>query len=435
MRTPVIGLAVLGVAAIFACSGTKDESGFGNGGSSSGGASSSSGASTGVASSGGASSSSGSTNLGSSNGSPGASSGGTTGDGGYVCAPNPLNFDIPGNGCDDDGNGKVDDVPVCDNGTMPPSNLSAVGTAADMLAALGICQAADSTHWGVVSATYTDGHSQTGVGAKNFGQQHGTLAKFGNVIVPREGSLLGVLSSGSATEEDSDNGPLFKGGKDGMQGAAGILKGNGGDVPSGFPKTSTGCATLSSEVNDVIDVKVQIKVPANAKGFAFDFNFWSGEWPDYVCTEFNDSFIAYLTSAAFNGGKADNISFDTKGNPISVDNDFFEACTPGVQTGCSGAPTTGTSTCTLGEAQLAGTGFGQDSPEGTYCDKPSTAGGATSWLTSTAPAQAGETISLEFIIWDTGDESYDSTVLLDNWVWQGQEVPAAPITQPSPPIK
>ena len=47
----------------------------------------------------------------------------------------------------------------------------------------------------------------------------------------------------------------------------------------------------------------------------------------------------------------------------------------------------------------------------------STSGGGTSWLTSQAPVAAGEVISLEFLIWDTGDESYDSSVLLDNFTW------------------
>jgi len=433
MRYYVLSASVVALASVIACSSASNTSGFQTDGGASGSGSGGSG--------------SGSSGSGSSSGllggsSSGSSSGGTTTDAGFVCSPNPLNYDIPGNNCDDDDDGKVDNVTVCDNGAMPPAGLTGAGTAADMLAAMGICQASDSTHWGIVSATYTNGHSQTGPGSMNFEQQHGTLGTFGSVITPREGSLLGVLSSGSATIQDTDNGPdpsvvgEFKGEKNGMQGPApislgGSAKGNGGDVPAGFPKTSPGCASLSMEVNDVIDVKASIKVPANAKGFSFDFDFWSGEWPDYVCTTFNDSFIAYLTSAAFNGGVPDNISFDTKGNTISVDNNFFQSCTPSTQTGCEGG-TKATATCSLGAGELAGTGFGDT---GTFCKTTSTSGGATSWLTSTAPITPGETISIEFLIWDTGDESYDSSVLLDNWTWQPQEVAATPITAPSPPIK
>src|SRR5690348_4331465 len=66
----------------------------------------------------------------------------------FVCNPNPANYDVPGNGCDDDGDGTVDNTPTCDTG------LALTGPAGDMAKALGLCQAADSTHWGIVSAKY-----------------------------------------------------------------------------------------------------------------------------------------------------------------------------------------------------------------------------------------------------------------------------------------
>jgi hypothetical protein len=176
-------------------------------------------------------------------------------------------------------------------------------------------------------------------------------------------------------------------------------------------------------------VKLQIKVPANANGVTFDFNFFSGEWPEYVCSQYNDSFIAYLQSSAFNGGNPDNISFDSKNNPISVNNSLFGVCTPDVQTGCYGSATA-TSVCSAGPGQVAGTGFDN---ENTWCPmNQSTGGGATGWLTSAAPVKAGETISLEFIIWDTGDWNYDSSVLIDDLFWQPEAIDT-PITQPSAP--
>ena len=109
-----------------------------------------------------------------------------------------------------------------------------------------------------------------------------------------------------------------------------------GAAPSGFPKSASGCPSqMGSAVNDVVDFQIQIKVPKNANGFSFDFDFGSGEWPEYVCTNYNDSFIAYLSSTAFNGGKPDNVSFDSKNNPVSVNNGFFDRCTAGVETGCA----------------------------------------------------------------------------------------------------
>jgi hypothetical protein len=247
--------------------------------------------------------------------------------------------------------------------------------------------------------------------------------------------MLGVLSSGSATEDDSDTGPAFKGIKNGMQGAPSIpgfptLPGSKqtGDAPSGYPKASPACGNVSIDntVNDVINVKLEIRVPANAKGLAFDFDFWSGEWPDYVCSQFNDSFIAFLSSKAFNNGTADNMSFDSQNNPVSVNNGFFDRCTAGAQTGCSGSKK-GTSVCPGGTAELAGTGF---EDMGTWCKAQSSGGGATGWLTSNAPVQGGETITLEFMIWDTGDASYDSSVLIDNFQWQGNATPPGTVRPP-----
>jgi hypothetical protein len=122
---------------------------------------------------------------------------------------------------------------------------------------------------------------------------------------------------------------------------------------------------------------------------------------------------------------------------------FFGVCSPAMAiTGCDGT-SPGTASCASGAAALTGTGF-DDS--GQWCSsggllgiggtpQTSSGGGATGWLTSTAPVKPGETISLEFIIWDTGDAQYDSSVLLDAITWQPQEVPATPVTTPTPPPK
>ena len=49
---------------------------------------------------------------------------------------------------------------------------------------------------------------------------------------------------------------------------------------------------------------------------------------------------------------------DGQKNPISVNNGFFDRCTPGVDTGCAGGGKPGTSSCPGGAAELAGTGYG-----------------------------------------------------------------------------
>ena len=45
-------------------------------------------------------------------------------------------------------------------------------------------------------------------------------------------------------------------------------------------------------------------------------------------------------------------------------------------------------------------------------------GGATGWLTTTVPVTAGDEFTLRLTIWDTGDQSFDSTVILDNFRWR-----------------
>jgi hypothetical protein len=353
---------------------------------------------------------------------PGAQSGGDSGlasqDGGTglsgPCAPNPGNYDIPGNGCDDDGDGTIDNVLTCDTG------LSALAGADDFAKAIGLCQTsggASDPKWGVVSATFTRGHASTTAPADG---QHEILSTFGSKIVPREGANLGAMSTGWAQAYDNITATTCAGGSDltncfkegvAMQGGTPTS----GAAPSGYPK-STGSCTVSNIEYDAVDLMLQIKVPNNAQGFSFDFDFWSGEWPDYVCTQYNDSFIAYLQSAAFNGGAPENVAFDSANNPVSVNNAFFDRCTVGTQTGCRGSPQMlGTSTCGGDLSELMNTGF---YAPGNYCNAQlSTGGGATGWLTTQAPVQNGEIIMLEFLIWDTGDPKFDSTVLVDHFAW------------------
>ncbi|AKV04128.1 hypothetical protein AKJ09_10791 [Labilithrix luteola] len=354
-----------------------------------------------------------------------------SGDGGTKpCSPNPANFDIPGNGCDDDGDGNVDNPPTCD------SSLSPNGTAEDFARALGICTKASEKGYGLVSAKFTRGYTSN---QNAIAEQHGILPKFGNVIKPREGASLGVLSTGYAQEYDGSSGKAF-GGEEYNPSRRDVIQngkdwGTEGAVPPGFPKAAAGCEQ-SNKTRDVVTVKLELKAPPNVSGIQFDFNFYSGEWPAYICSPFNDGFIAYLVAKGFNGGAADNISFDKNNNPVSVNNGFFDRCTPNVDTGCAKDLNTGkrlakpgTSECPGGTAELEGTGFGL---EGNWCaaysfdrlsgnitspGKKSVNGGATGWLTSKAPVQAGETFTIEFMIWDTGDGILDSTVLLDDFTW------------------
>jgi hypothetical protein len=329
-----------------------------------------------------------------------------------VCAPAKGQAEIPNNDCDDDDDGTIDNVAVCD------SALTNDGSAEDFARSMGICDSVANGGFGLVSAAFTRGHGRSDA---PMAQQHGILQKFGNVLKPREGTRLGVLSTGFAQEFDGSPGVLFGGDASGRDWFNASASPGNGTAPPGYPKAAGNCP-IATDVNDVVDVHLTMKAPMNASGFKFDFNFHSGEWPAWICSRFNDGFVAYLSAKGFNGGKPENISFDAKKNPVSVNNGFFDRCTPGARIGCEAGATPGTSTCPGGADELAGTGFGV---VGNYCPGgggQSVSGGATGWLSSQAPVTPGETFTLDLMIWDTGDGDLDSSVLLDNFQWVAGEV-------------
>jgi hypothetical protein len=430
MRRSIFFLPVLVVGALcaHACGGAADplRGGGSDAGASSGSGSTSSGASSGGTSSSGASSGSGSSGSSSGGGSgsgSGGSGSGSSGSGGSSsggCPPcDPANVNLPGVDCDLDCSGTKKPPGPCD------AALTAAGPAADFAKALGICQMASGTSWGLVSATFTQGYDSTAVPAAG---QHAILPSFGTAVTPREGSALGVLSTGYAFTCDAASqtttcaasgtgSPYFKGAQTAMT--------NTGTAPPGYPKGTAACA-VSATVFDGIGVTLKIKVPKNAGGVSFDFDFYSSEWPEYVCTTFNDQFVAWLQTAAWSGNGADlNVALDTSNGPISVNTPFLNRCTPNTPTGCLGTITGGTSKCAVGPTDLQGTGFYN---LGTYCTSQSTGGAATGWLTTFAPVKGGEEITLQLIIWDTGDANWDSSVLVDGLKWYGapQTVHTAP---------
>ncbi len=350
--------------------------------------------------------------------------------------------------------GQVDSTPSCDMGLAVDD-----GNAASFARAIGICTNVSAGGYGLVSATYSNAFASA---TPPHAGQWGLLPKFGSAIAPREGAALGALSSGYAREYDDaqgvdmgsqasscGNAPAQACCWSGLPGACpvglasdfvnsspdGPLDGMNyptGAAPPGFPQSSTGCHQ-DNVVNDMIDVKLVLKAPMDAMGFRFDFDFYSSEWPNFVCSTFNDAFVAYLTSSA----TTNNISFDSANNPISVNNNFLNRCTAGVPLGCNRTdgqqpdPPYATSTCPAGAGELAGTGFAGTAQDLCGQGTNATLGGATGWLTTQAAIQPGEQFTLEFMIWDAGDGLLDSTVLIDNFQWVGAAPPAT-VTQPVP---
>ena len=147
------------------------------------------------------------------------------------------------------------------------------------------------------------------------------------------------------------------------------------DYPGSGPDTSAG---------DRAAFSFDIEVPATANSFSFNFYFLSREYPEWVGSAYNDTFEVHLDSNAYQG----QIVFDAFGNPVTVNNALFSVVNP---------------------AQLTGTGFDAD--------------GGTGWVVTIAPCEAGETMHIEFEIYDVADGVWDSAVLIDNFQFSEEEPP------------
>jgi hypothetical protein len=276
--------------------------------------------------------------------------------------------------------------------------------------AVGLCkQAADMTDWGVVDARWSLADGSDPPSSLAFDLGHGVLPQMGFNIDPKEGSALLVLSSGTAREPGDPD----------FQSPQGYAKNYTSNHPLGFPKESPACpGVITGEAFDDVALEVTLRSPEGAESLAYDFNFLTFEWPDFVCSTYNDFFVGLLTP--YPAGQMDgNISFDTDGNPVSVNNVLVRVC------GCQfGAPCPAPPAnpllfydCDLGDDELAGTGF-------------ETRAG-TGWLVTKAPVTAGETIQLRWAVYDSGDAVLDSTVVLDNFRWLGDPT-VDPETVPVP---
>jgi hypothetical protein len=287
---------------------------------------------------------------------------------------------------DEDCDGEVDNVPApCDAG-IPLNTTDAM----DGARAVELCKSsAGDDDWGVVSAQWVRAN---GGASSQPVEQFGVLPNFGTNVAPRAGESLLGLSSGRARTP----------GQPGFCGTQ-TCTSSAGTAPPGFPQL---VCNASPNINDDIGLEVTLRAPSNATGYQFDFRFYSFEFAEWVCTSYNDQFIA-LANPAPMGSINGNISFDSMNNPVSVNLGFFDTCdtcsdwAAFCNTGCPPMPNP---CCPAGATDLQGSGFELDA-------------GATAWLQTTAPIGPLETFSLRFAIWDAGDQALDSSVIVDNFRW------------------
>jgi hypothetical protein len=319
---------------------------------------------------------------------------------------NPGAFEVVGNGVDDD----------CDPATSDVNAAAACSAAAkfggvgpsDMANAMDICQVTQANaplatkKWGLLNASFrmADGAVPPAAVLTTIqNSQTAILQNYGTGgVSPHKGTTMAGMSSGWMRDA---NDPGYAGTASSFVFSAtppppAYLAAHAGNLPS-----SAGCSgncPAGSNAYDPVNLRLQLRVPTNAKSFSYDFRFFSAEYWSWQCTSYNDFYLAILQTGAPGLPADKNITFDANNNPVSVNNGFFQVC---VQKGCN--------TCPSGTGELAGTGM-----------ELGNTGGGTTWLTTDSPIVPGETMTLELMVFDVSDSTLDSLVLLDNFRWSLQ---------------
>ena len=306
------------------------------------------------------------------------------------CDPsiNPGAIEIGGNGKDDDCNGMIDDNnPACDSasaGSKDPNEFAH---------SMEICDA--RFFKGAMTAGPSD------MKARNV------LTKLG-ILTPKAGANFAFLSSGVAVDE------MGSGYVNPQQGTD-LMNTGTNPLPNLMGADSCGQADQTN-VHDYTELVIKLHAPTNVQSFSFQFQFFSGEYPNYVCTQYNDEFLAIVQSSKTYTTPT-NISYDSGMHPITVNSGFFVVCD-------NDTSKPQTQHCMHPPSDNNGTGY-----ETTGIPGVGIPGGSTGWLSTTAPIQPNEDVTLRFVIFDEGDGVLDSAVLLDNFQW-GAATVMGPSTGP-----
>ncbi len=347
--------------------------------------------------------------------------------------------DCYGNTIDDNCNGLVDESPEisCSAGfaacAMYNESCDAsiefnynTTSSAENAAALSLAQAMDlcipvvdlsSNEPGIIEYSLTQADDVSKINPMQVNIKDAMRDASGtSLIFPQAGSNFVLLSSGAA--EDRYNRSTLK--DENCSSIVGVQPPAVYQAVHGKTLMTHEACSSQNSINDSVKLHLKLRAPLSANGFKFDFRFFSREYPSYVCSPFNDFFLTIMTDEFGkpiidinkNGSLLDedgNITFDSLGNPITVNSSLFSTCKPitcDQYKSCPNNMTCSGNTCNEcvdGDAELSAF--------------PTTGGGATGWLTTSAPIEPGKVFNLDFYIWDTGDSSFDSTVIIDNFRW------------------
>lgn len=325
---------------------------------------------------------------------------------------NPAAPDVP-NGVDDNCDGLVDAVRPdggCDEGLLAGSALDA----GDYARAMDVCE-------GLV---WADVRRADGTQAPLSAAGIGILESLGTERPERGNTMLvlgsgranvpaglGPASLGSSVALDNCQGPGCL--QDWFNASNGSLK-----QPSMLP-SSPQCqaGSTDSTARDSIMLHLRLKAPPQARSFSLLTRFYSQEFPEYVCTAFNDQ-VVVLTSSTAQNPPDDNLMTFSKGGrswPIGINvaagTPLFQACETELANPTCWDSSLSPDSCTEGPAVLSGTYF--DKPTSRSCLQ----GGATARLVTRGNVNGGETFELRIAIWDVGDHILDSFIVLDSFTW------------------
>lgn len=268
-------------------------------------------------------------------------------------------------------------------------------------AAIELCDASSGGSPGVVSATYGSADLATPLDQlANGALGIGLLSAFGPNVLPQRGDRMLALSSGTARAPSDPD----------FVAPSGFDKGYTSAYPVGLPSEVPSCpGVIFGQPHDSVALRLVLQVPSWAHSFSFAFKFHSYDYPTFVCSTYNDWFFAALTPAPMTGP---SLIFDLAGNPLTVNSvETIAVCTPQIAGGVSYP-------CASGSAELMGTGFEDHA--------------ATPWLWTSAPVAPDTTITLDLGIFDSGDGTLDSTVLLDDFRWSSRTIESPVTTVPEP---
>ncbi len=221
-------------------------------------------------------------------------------------------------------------------------------------------------------------------------------------ITPRRGKSMVALSSGVADSPFPSSSTNHKDMGTSSNPPTDWYAANGNAFPSSPACGDSG--TSGGLANDPVMLKLKIKAPPKAKAFEFNIFFLSVEFPQWVCSEYNDFFVALLDSSHTSDDPDmqnpvdKNLARDKHDNQVGVNlakSGLFSVCDNENYPSCEST------------AELAGSGLESH--------------GGTGWLVTRGNVAPGEDITIRLAIWDSGDHAWDSIVLIDNFRWLGEE--------------